>query len=67
MYAGVPTIIPVWVIRSDSPSKLRSSTAAMPKSLTRARPVLSSQRMFAALMSRWMMPLRWAAASAAAT
>ena len=51
MYAGVPTVTPVWV----SLSPLAALTAlAIPKSATIACP--DSSRMFSGLMSRWMTP-----------
>src|SRR5919199_719442 len=54
MYAGVPRIVP------DVVMPVASAAEAMPRSVSFASPV-RSMRMFAGLMSRWMMPraCRW--------
>ena len=60
MYSGVPMIWPVLV--SPPPPVLRSAPPilAMPKSISRTRPLLS-RMMFEVLRSRWMMPTSWIA------
>ena len=62
MYRGVPTVIPVWVMAAAS-VRGRPPPAAIcesPKSATFTSP-RGPTRMFAGLMSRWMMPASWAA------
>jgi hypothetical protein len=57
---AVPSTVAVWVNDSEVVAR------AMPKSITFTSPDGVSM-MFPGLMSRWMMPVRWAKASASAT
>ena len=61
MYAGVPTMSPVWV----SVSPAWCTARAIPKSTTSACP--RDNMMFSGLISRWMMPAEWAHSRASAT
>ena len=58
MYPGVPIIVPSRVAPGAAPS---ITTLAMPKSviLGTSPCAVFASRMFAGLMSRWMMPFRW--------
>ncbi len=68
MYSGVPKIMPVLVsFRPGSPSVSMSLILAMPKSTIFTKsgsPPRLVRKMFSGFMSRWTMPLSWAAPSA---
>jgi hypothetical protein len=58
MYSGVPTTSPTRVSPADSPTG--AIARAMPKSMTKARPVARSIMMLSGLMSRCTTPRPWA-------